>query len=498
MGVCEKKFRLEVPNDLAAIPLIRDFVGNTAKIAGFNERVRVNIELAVEEAARNVILHAFAPGEEGSFNIICEPTSLGIKVIVREMGMPFDLSRVPECDRNGPDEDRTGRTPGICRMKQTMDEVSFHNLGKGGKETHLVKYLDDRAIGSCMTAAELEEAEKTKGAEALPKGSVSFQVRRMELAEAVEVSKCAYAAYHYSYLEYVYYPERIRRLNETGELTSYVAVAPDGEIMGHAAIKGGKEPGVAELSTAFVKPKYRGQGCLNALSEVLIREAKRRGLAGLYVRAITSHPYSQKTALKYGFGECCLFLAVLDPPEFAEIHTGKRERESLVHSFLYLNRPGTFSIYAPPHHTEMILRIYEGLGVHPQAVRDQQDLPYEDSSVRITADPNHTANIEVLQCGRNVVSEVKRHLRDLCISRIEAVYLFLNLCDPLTALMTAEFEKMGFFFAGINPGPSGTDRLVLQFLNNLAVDYSHLQFASNKGQQIAEYVRLHDPYNAEY
>ena len=202
MDACERRFRLEVPNDLFAIPLIRDFVSNVSKIAGFNEEDRVNIECAVGEAVSNVIRHAFPPGEEASFDVICELTSVGIKIIIKEMGMPFDLSHVPEC----PDEDRVGRSPGICRMKRAMDVVSFHNLGKGGKETHLFKYLDGRAIGSCMTTAELEETEKAKGAEALPKGSVSFQVRRMELAEAVEVSRCAYAAYHYSYLEYIYYP----------------------------------------------------------------------------------------------------------------------------------------------------------------------------------------------------------------------------------------------------------------------------------------------------
>ena len=59
--------------------------------------------------------------------------------------------------------------------------------------------------------------------------------------------------------------------------------------------------------------------------------------------------------------------------------------------------------------------------------------------------------------------------------------------------MTAEFEKMGFFFAGINPGSSGTDLLDLQFLNNVAIDYSRLQFAAETAQQIAEYIRLHDP-----
>ena len=494
MSICERRFTLQVPNNMITIPLIQNFVGSVAKMAGFEAAETREIELAVGEAASNVILHAFAPGEEASFDVICEPTRLGLKIIIKEMGIPFDPTGVPECPQFGLGEDHSERGRGICLMKRNMDEVSFHNLGKGGKETHLFKYLYDKAIGSCMTTGEREDAEKAKVAEALPQGSVSYVVRRMAPEEAVEVSKCAYAAYHYTYFyEYMYFPEQIRRLNESGELISYVAATPNGEIMGHVAMKEDKDRGVAELMAAFVKPKYRGQGCLNSLTEALIEEGRKRRFGGLYVRAVTSHSYSQKTALKYDFKACCLFLAQHDPLQFLEITTGKRERESMLFAFAYLSPPGAFRIFPPPNHVEMVMRIYNELGAHPEPVSEQMDLPQANSSLRVTADPYDVARMEVLQYGDNVISEVKRNLRVLCVDGMAAVYLFLNLCDPLTAKMTTEFEKMGFFFAGINPGSSGTDLLVLQFLNNLAVDYSRLQFASETGRQIAEYIRLHDP-----
>jgi serine/threonine-protein kinase RsbW len=495
MSICDERFRLEVPNDTAAIPLIGDFVCNVARLTGFEEGDATNIRTAVVEAANNVIHHAFAPGEKASFDVICEPTQLGLGIIISEMGMPFDSSRAVECSVRTPDGPPPGREEkGICLMKRTMDEVSFHNLGKRGKETRLFKYLDTGTASSCITQAELDAAGKTKTGDALPKGSVSYLVRRMDPSEAVEVSKCAYGAYHYSYFyEYMYYPERVKRLNETGELISYVAVTREREIMGHAALRAEKERGVAELMAAFVRPEYRGQGCLNALTEALIEEGKSRGFSGLYVRAVTSHPYSQKAALKYGFSGSCLYLAQYDTLEFVELTTGNRERESMLHAFIYLHRPAPFRIYPPPHHKEMVIRIYEGLGAYPETAYEQTESLQAASSVRVIIEPYHTAKIEILEYGVDLVPKVEQSLRALCIDRIEAVYLFLDLCNPLTALITADFENMGFFFAGINPGAPGTDLLVLQFLNNLAVDYGHLQFASEMGRQVAEYIRLHDP-----
>ena len=495
MSVCDRRFRLEVPNDIVAIPLISDFVFNVARLTGFEEADAADIRAAVAEAASNVINHAFAPGEEASFDVICEQTQLGLGIIISEMGMPFEPSRVAECPVDTSDKVVPEREEqGICLMKRTMDEVSFHNLGKQGKETRLFKYLDTGAAGSCITKAELEAAGKTKTADALPKGSVSYQVRRMDPAEAAEVSKCAYGAYHYSYFyEYMYYPDRVRRLNETGELISCVAVTPAKEIMGHSALRGEKERDVAELMAAFVRPEYRGQGWLNSLTGALITEGRARGFSGLYVRAVTTHPYSQKAAMKYGFSASCLYLAQYDPLEFVELATEKKERESMLHAFAYLQRPAPFRIYPPPHHKEMVLRIYEGLEAYPEASYEETGPRQADSSVRVIVEPYHTAEIEVLEYGVDLAQKVRRILRALCLDRVEAVYLFLDLCNPVTALLTVELEDMGFFFAGISPGAPGTDLLVLQFLNNLAVDYGRLRFASEMGRQVAEYIRLHDP-----
>ena len=132
----------------------------------------------------------------------------------------------------------------------------------------------------------------------------------MKPSEALEVARSAYKAYGYTYSnEHIYYPDRMVELNESGQLISATAVTPDGELAGHCAIfRSNSGSRSAEIGQAVVKPEFRGQGCLLRLTEFLINEAKSRGLTGLYVRAVTSHTFSQRVTTRLGFTACAILL----------------------------------------------------------------------------------------------------------------------------------------------------------------------------------------------
>jgi len=53
---------------------------------------------------------------------------------------------------------------------------------------------------------------------------------------------------------------------------------------------------------------------------------------------------------------------------------------------------------------------------------------------------------------------------------------------------------IGFFFAGILPAaaPRG-DALILQYLNNLSIDYDQIHVASDAAKELISYIRLRDP-----
>jgi hypothetical protein len=53
---------------------------------------------------------------------------------------------------------------------------------------------------------------------------------------------------------------------------------------------------------------------------------------------------------------------------------------------------------------------------------------------------------------------------------------------------------MGFFFAGILPGGfTDGDALILQYLNNVPIDYNAIQVKSDLAAKLLTYVREQDP-----
>jgi len=151
--------RLTVPNDLRYGSVVGEYVKAVARKTGFDEDERQMIELGVDEAFTNIVEHAFDPDEDATFDIICERIPLGLGISMREKGIPFDPSRIPEYDPGTALEEQSGKGLGFYLMKKAMDEVHFNNLGKKGKETRLVKFLKKKGIEEYFDASELERFE---------------------------------------------------------------------------------------------------------------------------------------------------------------------------------------------------------------------------------------------------------------------------------------------------------------------------------------------------
>ncbi len=487
---------LNVPNNLDCIPIVQDCIAGVSRMMGFKEDEINKIQIGVEEAVTNVITHAFDPGEEASYEVVCQSVPLGLKIIVRDKGLPFDPKQIPEYKPDAMREKMSDAGLGVYLMKQCLDEVSFHNLGPDGMETHLVKYLAHKGVEEYLEEHEIAQAKQAHK-EAPEKREVSYNVRRMKLDEAVEVSRCAYFAYGYSYAnDHIYYPDRVRALNSHEDIVSFVAVEENGEIMGHAALEFNQEDRrTAEIGIAFVKPKYRGLGCLNRLGQLRLDFAEKRDLVGLISQAVSTHPFSQKALHKYNFSECAVFLSRAPSLEFKDIKAGGAQRESLVAHFLYVHKPKMLTIYPPPQHTEMIEKILERTGVNYKrgSADSSQKLPNRHAEIKTVTDKFAAANIRVKVYGLNTITDVARNLKGLCVDRLETIYLHLPLSDPLTPMVCMEFEKMGFFFSGIMPGTVEGSLLILQYLNNQKLDYDKIATASDLGGELVDYIRSRDP-----
>lgn len=492
--------RLTVPGHLSYLAVCQSCAREFARKIGFAGRALSDIELSVEEAVSNVVRHAFDPQDAETFDLICSRIPLGLMISIKEKGMPFDPARLPEYDPAALGDDAPAAGLGLFLMKKAMDEVSFRNLGAGGKETRMVKYLAAKNIRQYFSADELRPHGDAATAQAERPRKIDYDVRLLRPEEAIEVSKCAYKSHGYTFFDdHIYYPERIVELNRTGEMVSAVGVTDGGVFMGHAALVYPTPAArIAEWTFGFVNPEFRGQGFLKRSYDFLVDLHKPRPLSGLYSYCVTNHDISQKTVAKFGIGDCGILLATSPATwQFKGMDSDTSQRMSVVLSFKYLAGPEPLTLYAPPQHRAMIERLYGHIGGRPRFAEPGPDqaLPRPAASVIDTAVnmSEGCADIMLRSCGSQAARELRALVHELCLKQIATLNLFVSLEDPAAFSLAAEFEQLGFFFAGVLPCSEIGDALILQYLNNVPLDYGKLRLHTDMAREILAYIRARDP-----
>ncbi len=489
-----ESIKMTFPNKLSYSYIVQQFVREIAKKIGFAGDELDQIDIAIEESVSNVMVHA-NDEENPTFDIICEKIPAGIRITIKEMGIPFDPARVKKYEVSKFLDDISTSGLGIYMIQKVMDELTFNNLGPQGKETVMVKYLPGLA-----EAKEIPDASSGKQEQSVITEKIDYEVRGLNENEAIEVSRCAYKTHGYTFFDdHIYYPERLVEMNKTFEMISAVAVTAENVFMGHAALLYQyPEDTIAELTFVFVNVEYRGQGALNRLVDYLFKVEKHRELRGIYAYAVTNHIFTQKSLVKFGIRDCGILLATSPASwKFKGISEDTSQRISVVLAFKYTSEPIQYNIFAPENHREMIMKIYDFLGVrHNYLVPSPDALQYESPISVIHSSVNELegcGEIYIASYGSDVKQHVRKILRGYCLQHVSSINLFLKLKDPLTYWLTMEFESLGFFFAGVLPESRIGDALVLQYLNNVHLDYDKLLLLSDMSKEMMAYIRQHDP-----
>lgn len=489
--------RLVIPNDAKYATAAAKYVGEIAKAIGFDPPDLPALEMGVSAAIQAVLTYSFEPGESATLELTCERVPEGIKVALRDKGLPYGSTAAANA--------QSGTTSSlglqVFRLKECMDDVKLNNLGPDGKEIVLIKHLRNKAIADYFDACELQPYDPPKIKMAPLQNRIACAVREMKPEEASEVSKAIYKTYGYTYPhEFVYYPEKIIALNASGRIYSAVAVADGEEIAGHSALRSWDEnPAIVEMVAGVVKPAIRSHGCFAGLTEFLLTRAQSEGRLGIFGQAVANHIYSQRSGHQAGLQDCAIFIGqVPQSTDFKGLNGTSPQRISMVMGFRFLRPPPKRKVYPPKRHAEMIAKIYRGLGIAPGLIsRGANDFEtkQKDALFHINVIGSlQFARIIIRRYSDDIVMELKTKLKELCLKKIEVIHLFLSLADPLTYRFGERFEEFGFFFAGVLPAGLGHgDALILQYLNNVPIDYSRIQLESDLAKEILEYIRNHDP-----
>lgn len=496
MDVRCRSSEVRIPNDPAFGPAAAGFVVGVARLIGFTDPHLRSVEKAVLTAITALIQYSFEPGEHGELIISCEHIPEGLKVSLRDKGLPFAPAEMTPRGSVCPTGNGSEFCARILGLKEDFDEVRLHSLGTEGKETVLIKHLGSRSIHDDHVACDPLPDEETPPLPEEP----DWTVRQVLPEEAPEIARLVYRAYGYTYShDYVYYPERIVALNEAGEIYSAVAIADGREIAGHCTLQFQEDnPRIAELAQAVVKPEYRSRGALKAMTDYLMRLAEARGLEGLFTKSVTEHPFSQRSAYHFGFKDCAILLGIIPQnTPFKGLSGPLLHRGSLLVQFRYLKRGRKTSCFAPSRHREMIARICANLGIEPDMRTESGSAGGgSDRTVLKTqaAGLMQFARMVIERSGSDVADQVKMELRELRLQGFQIIHLYLNLGDPRTIRLTGEFEELGFFFAGLLPEayPDGHG-LILQFLDHAPVSYEAVVVETPFAREMLAYIRSLDP-----
>ena len=120
-----ERHKLTLPNDIATIPQLKDFVDTVAKEAGMEEMETMTLNLAIEEAVVNVMNYAYPKGTTGSVDIETTLDNGCITFVISDSGMAFDPTAKEEPDTTLTAEERPIGGLGIFLVRQFTDAVGY-------------------------------------------------------------------------------------------------------------------------------------------------------------------------------------------------------------------------------------------------------------------------------------------------------------------------------------------------------------------------------------
>lgn len=118
---------------------IRDLVAEVAREGGFSEKEVYSLQLAADEAASNIIEHAYAGVSNASLDVTCDCAGDELTITMRDNGKPFDPSKVKQPNLKADLSERQIGGLGIYLMRKLMDEVHYEANSRTGNILTMTK-----------------------------------------------------------------------------------------------------------------------------------------------------------------------------------------------------------------------------------------------------------------------------------------------------------------------------------------------------------------------
>lgn len=131
---------LRFPSENRYLHMVHQLTKNLAESTGFDALEAEQIALAVDEAATNVIQHAYGgePGHE--IEVHFDPEGDSLDIVIFHEGKALDSVPVPEFDLDQLVAEKRKGGLGLTIMRQMMDKVEHGRAGTGKNMCVMVRY----------------------------------------------------------------------------------------------------------------------------------------------------------------------------------------------------------------------------------------------------------------------------------------------------------------------------------------------------------------------
>ncbi|MCC6260413.1 MAG: ATP-binding protein [Anaerolineales bacterium] len=122
--------KITYPAKFEFLDEIREFVAEVARAGGFTEKEIYSLQLAADEAASNIIEHAYVGVTDATLDLNCELQGDAIVITMRDQGAPFNPAKVKQPNLKAKLSERQIGGLGVYLMRKLMDEVHYESKGK--------------------------------------------------------------------------------------------------------------------------------------------------------------------------------------------------------------------------------------------------------------------------------------------------------------------------------------------------------------------------------
>ncbi|MGH9390317.1 MAG: ATP-binding protein [Vicinamibacteria bacterium] len=131
---------LRFPSENRYLHMVHQLTKNLAESTGFETVEAEQIALAVDEAATNVIQHAYGgePGHE--IEVHFDPEGESLDIVIFHEGEALESVPVPEFDLDKLVAEKRSGGLGLTIMRQMMDKVEHSRAGTGKNMCVMVRY----------------------------------------------------------------------------------------------------------------------------------------------------------------------------------------------------------------------------------------------------------------------------------------------------------------------------------------------------------------------